>query len=308
MLQYATTANMPEFLTKAAEEWYRRPVLAALQAQGLSSEWYYTTSADAIDKKIAMGGAQPDTVRNVAGLKNAISLLIETRGVGIGSLHIQRRVHSHVTALSSVLASTAQRAQELAQLRPYLDKEVSALACKGQTAIEAAPTPGKYELLVVDPTSGADKPITVDWDSALALRTIKTRARPCGYWLAASATLAVERLRFHGVRVQRVLEPGAVLADSYREMSREMGERRDVRGSIADNNAIVKVQIALVRSVIDLPAESFYVALAQPLGSLVIAALEPDTQSSYFANQLLPDLQSAVRVMAPPNVKMEDLP
>ena len=110
LFQYATTANLPEFLTKAAEEWYRRPLLAALKGQNLSSEWYYTTSSDLADKKISMGGTQPDTGRNVSGLKNAISLLIETRGVGIGRLHIQRRVHTQVTAITSVLASTAQRA------------------------------------------------------------------------------------------------------------------------------------------------------------------------------------------------------
>ncbi|MCJ7798700.1 MAG: peptidase M14, partial [Polaromonas sp.] len=51
LLQYATTANLPEFLTKAAEEWYRRPLLAALKDQGLSTEWYYTTSTDLADKK-----------------------------------------------------------------------------------------------------------------------------------------------------------------------------------------------------------------------------------------------------------------
>ena len=30
-------------------------------------------------------------------------LLAETRGVGLGRLHIQRRVHTHVTALASIL-------------------------------------------------------------------------------------------------------------------------------------------------------------------------------------------------------------
>ena len=38
LLQYTTTANTHEFITKAAEEWYRRPVLAALAGQQLTSE------------------------------------------------------------------------------------------------------------------------------------------------------------------------------------------------------------------------------------------------------------------------------
>lgn len=307
LFQYATTANLPEFLTKAAEEWYRRPLLAALKGQNLSSEWYYTTSGDLADKKISMGGTQPDTGRNVNGLKNAISLLIETRGVGIGRLHIQRRVHTQVTAITSVLASTAQRANELHQLRPYLDKEVGAQACKEQAVIEAGPTSAQYDLVMLDPNTGADKTVSVDWDSALLLRTLKARARPCGYWLSAASTTAVDRLRLHGVQVLRVAEQGSMLGDSYRETASTSGERQDVRGAIADGNAIIKVQVSLARGVVDVPRGSYYVPLNQPMANLVIAALEPDTQSSFFANQIVQGLQSTVRVMAEPSVKLEEL-
>ena len=308
LLQYATTANVPEFLTRAAEEWYRQPLLAALKTQGLSTEWYYTTSADLTDKKVSMGGTLPDTGRNVYGLKNAVSLLIETRGVGIGRLHIQRRVHTHVSAIGSVLASTAQRAGELGQLQPYIEKELSAQACRDEAIVEAGPTPAQYELLMLDPVTGADKALRVEWNSALALRKIKARVRPCGYWLSATSQTAVERLRLHGVQVRRVLEPAAMLGDMYRETARSTGVRQDVRGAIVDAGQIVKTEVTLVRGVIDAPVGSYYVPLSQPLANLVIAALEPDTQSSYFANQLIEGLTSTARVMAEPTLRAEELP
>jgi hypothetical protein len=308
LLQYATTANLPEFLTKASEEWYRRPLVAALKAQGLSNEWYYTTSADLADKKISMGGTQPDTGRNVNGLKNTVSLLIETRGVGIGRLHIQRRVHTHVTAINSVLASTAQRASELGQLQPYIEKEIAGLACKEEAVVEAGPTLVQQELMMLDPVTGADKALRVEWNSALTLRKLKTRVRPCGYWLSASSKTAVERLRLHGVQVLRVSEPGSMLGDLYRETARSAGVRQDVRGAIADAGQIVKTEVALVRGVIDAPTGSYYVPLSQPLANLVIAALEPDTQSSYFANRLIDSLAGSARVMSEPALKTEALP
>ena len=308
LLQYTTTANTPEFLTRADEEWYRRPLLTALKAQGLSTEWYYTTSADLADKKVSMGGVQPDTGRNVYGLKNAVSLLVETRGVGLGRLDIQRRVHTHVTAISSVLASTAQRAGELGQLLPYLDKDISARACRDEALVQAGPTPGRYDLLMLDAETGADKVVPVDWDSSLSLKTIKARVRPCGYWLAGNATTAVERLRLHGVQVMRVSEPGSVLGDSYREVSRTTGERPDVRGPMAAPSPIINAQVNLVRGVFDVPRNSYYVPLNQPLGNLLLAALEPDTPSSFFANSVLQDLQDTVRVMTEPNVKLEAVP
>lgn len=308
LLQYATTANLPEFLAKADEEWYRRPLLAALKGQGLSAEWYYTTSSDLADKKISMGGVQPDTGRNVDALKNSVSMLVETRGADLGRRHIQRRVHTHVTAITSVLGSTAQRASELGQLRPYIDKEVSAQACKGQAVVEAAMTPAQYDLLMLDPVTGADKTVTVDWNSALALQTLKSRVRPCGYWLSASSGTAVERLRLHGVQVLRVLEPGALLGDIYRETSRSGAVAQAVRGTMANGPATFKMEVALMRGVIDAAPGSYYVPLNQPLANLAIAALEPDTHSSFFANQLLDSLASTARVMSEPSLKTEALP
>jgi hypothetical protein len=132
--------------------------------------------------------------------------------------------------------------------------------------------------------------------------------RPCGYWLSAASKTAVERLRLHGVQVLRVVEPGSMLGDTYRETARSAGVRQDVRGTIADAGQIVKAEVALARGVIDVPAGSYYVPLNQPLANLVIAALEPDTQSSYFANQLLDSLASTARVMSEPTLKTEELP
>ncbi|WP_202619846.1 hypothetical protein, partial [Escherichia coli] len=153
--------------------------------------------------------------------------------------------------------------------------------------IEAAATPTQRDLDFLDPETGADKSIRVDWNSSLTLRSTKTRARPCGYWLAPSSTAAVERLKLLGLQVLRIAESGSVLADTYRETARESGDRQDVIGTIVGGTGIVRVQVAPVRSAIDVPAGSFYVPLNQPRANLAVAALEPDTQNSYFANRLI---------------------
>ncbi|MFN3438833.1 MAG: M14 family metallocarboxypeptidase [Acidovorax sp.] len=306
LLQYTTTANYPEFLTKASQEWYHQPMVAALKGQGLTSDWYYTTSTNPDDKRISMGGTQPDTGRNVNGLKNTVSLLIETRGVGIGRMHIQRRVHAQVTAITSALRSTADRAANLEQVRSFVVRDISAQACRDQVVIEAAATPTQRDLDFLDPETGADKAIRVDWNSSLTLRPTKTRARPCGYWLAASSTTAVERLKLLGLQVLRIAESGSVLADTYRETARESGDRQDVIGTIAGGSGIVRVQVSPVRSAIDVPAGSFYVPLNQPRANLAVAALEPDTQNSYFANRLIEELGQTARVMSTPSLVFEE--
>lgn len=130
--------------------------------------------------------------------------------------------------------------------------------------------------------------VQVQWNSSLP-RPLKTRARPCGYWMSASAAPAVERLQLLGLQVLRVAEAGSVLADTYTETSEQHGRaREDVRGSVAGGGDIVRVEVGAARAAIDVPAGSYYVPLNQPLANLAVAALEPDTQSSYFAKPAHP--------------------
>ena len=306
LLQYTTTGNYPEFLTKASQEWFYQPIEAALKTQGLTSEMYFTTNNDPENKRISMGGTQPDTSRNVNGLKNTVSLLIETRGVGIGRLHLQRRVHTHVTAISSALRSTAERATNLEQVRSFVTRDVSAKACRDQMVVQAQATPTQRTVVFLDPATGADRPIRVEWNSSLDLRTVKSRVRPCGYWIAATETTAIERLKQLGVQVMRVAESGSALAETYRETERTAAPRQDVLGSIPGTNDTVQVEVSLQRSAIDTPAGSFYVPLNQPRANVAIAALEPDTQNSYFANRVIETLRSTARIMSPPAVVFEE--
>jgi len=309
LVQYAMTANMPAFVTKASEEWFRQPLLKSLEQQNLSSQWYYTTSTDLADKKLSMGGTQPDTGRNVNGLTNAVSILIETRGVGIGRLHLKRRVHTHVTAITSVLQSAADRAGDLVKLRQYVDAEVSAKACQGQMVVEAGPTAAEYTLQMIDPVTGIDKPVTVSWDSALVLRDLKVRNRPCGYWLAADQGDAVARLRNLGVRVEQVAAVGVVQGETYSEISREQGARQDVRGTIADaGSSVLRVEVQTTPALLDAPVGSYYVPLSQPFANLAIAALEPDTQNSYFANGIISAVGKQARVTTLPGIKLVVMP
>ena len=300
LLQYAMTANLPPAITRASEAWFRQPLLQALAAEGLTAEWYYTNPTNPTDRRLSMGGAQPDTARNVHGLKNTVSILLESRGVGIGRLHLQRRVHSHVVALKSILASAAAHADALVALKRDADAQAAASACSGDIVVLAAQTAEQREMLMLDPVTGADKAVSVAWSSSLALRPVVSRARPCGYWLAAGAEDAVQRLQALGVQVQRLRAATALQAETWRETSRVEGARPDVRGALDDGYAVRLVQVAPESTRLAVAAGSWYVSLAQPLALLAVAALEPDSPNSFFANHVLADLALAARVTLPP--------
>jgi hypothetical protein len=308
LVQYATTANLPGFVTRASEEWFRKPMLQALRGQGLSEEWYYTISADPNDRKVSMGGVQPDTSRNVNGLRNSVSLLIETRGSDLGRAHLRRRVFTQVTAITSVLRSAASRADDLMKLRRFVDADVASKACQGEMTVEAATTPSEYDLRMLDPLTGADRTLNVSWESALALRSVKRRVRPCGYWLGPDQVDAALRLRALGVQVKRLDEAGSVRGETYAETARVLAARDDAPPSLADGGGVLRLAVDLVPALIDVPAGSYYVGLDQPLANLVIPAMEPDTPDSFAANRIVTSLQSQARVLMPPEMRMTPMP
>ena len=216
-------------------------------------------------------------------------------------------MHTHITAITSALRSTAERAASLEQVRSFVVRDTSALACRDQVTIETVATPEQRDITMLDPQTGVDRLLHVDWSSSLTLRTLKSRPRPCGYWLPATAGTAIERLKLLGIQVLRVAEPGSLLADTYRETSSENGSRDDARRSTGDRGDMVRTQVQLVRSAIDVAAGSYYVPLNQPLASLAVAALEPDTQNSYFANHLIESLADTARVMGTPSLIFEEI-
>ncbi len=301
LIQAAAVGNLQPAIAAEAARHFVRPVRRALTAAGLTSFAYHTTSQDPADKVVSMGGVQPDTGRNVNGLRQAISLLIETRGVGIGRLHFARRVHTHVTAALTVIAQAAARGPRLLALTRAADVAAAAQACTGILTVRAEATPTTRAMTFLDAVTGADRPLVVAWRSAETLRIRGARPRPCGYVLAASEARAVDRLRLLGARVQTVGAAASWPLERYQVITMSDGARQDARGAIDDGAAVRLYTVRTQRRREVVAAGSFFVDLAQPLQALIAAALEPDSQNSYAASALLDlDAGSLRRVTAPP--------
>lgn len=303
LIQYATVGNLSPQLVETAENTYRKAIFEALGAAGLSAHWYFTTEAGSNDRTVSMGGVQPDTWRNIGGLRNAVSFLLETRGVGIGRAHYKRRVRTHEITMETLLRTTAANAMEVAALTNASARQVSLSACAGSYVVESDATRTTRSLAFYDPTSATEKNVEVPWRSALDMRTLRTRPRACGYILDASQEDAAGRLRALGVVVERFTQPAKAQVEGFRIMKQERAARADGRGAIDDGEGIVRLSVQTEATTADIPAGAFYVSLGQPLANLVAAALEPDSQNSFAANRLLPiqgETLPLLRVMAPP--------
>ena len=288
LIQYATVSNLPRELTEVAERMFRQPLLRALDAERITHSWYYTSSYNAADLVVSMGGVVPDTGRNIAGLRNAVSFLIETRGVGIGRAHFKRRVYTHLVAMNVLLdAAVAGGDALLARLRD-IRARVSAVAGQGNIVVSGVATSTRHTLQMIDPDTGRDKPVDVAWRDALQLQTRLERPRPFGYVLAASELEAARHLRDLGVTVLRIAADEPIGVERYRITSREEAKKEDVRRNDEDATpAVIRIATVTEPAQISVHAGDFYVPMDQPLANVVGAALEPETQSSFVSNRLL---------------------
>ena len=102
--------------------------------------------------------------------------------------------------------------------------------------------------------------------------------------------------------MRQVTAAGELQAETWREISRTSVVRPDARGGVDDGLGQRVVQVRTEAVSLPIPAGSWWVPLDQPLAHLVVAAFEPDTPGSWFAQRVLPALASAARVMAVPEV------
>ncbi len=298
LLQASTVGNMDQNMAALALGDFVAAARMALEREQLSTFWYHTSSADPLDKVVSMGGVQPDTGRNVFGLRHAVSILIETRGVGLGRAHFPRRVHSHVVASLAVIRAAAAQGESLVKAVADAGMATAAKACRGDMVVRAQATPTQAPLQFVDAITGNDRTELVKWRSALALKVVSTRARPCGYWLGPDQTAAIGKLEALGVKALPLNQDKSAEVEVYRVVTEKGGQRMDARGAIATSKAIREVTIALDKATVVLPAGGWFVGLDQALGSIVAAALEPDSQNSFVANHVMDlDSKAFVRVI-----------
>ncbi len=304
LLQAATVGNLSPGV-QAVQTRYLAAARQALEAAGLRVADYHTTSSDPSDKAVAMGGVNADTGRNVGGMRHAISLLLETRGVDLGRAHYARRVQTHVVAAMVLIETAAAEGAALVRMQRDAGSAAAAQACRGSMAVVVRQQAQRRNLSFLDAKTGEPRDVDVVWRSSLQLELERERARPCGYLIGAEQGAAVQRLRALGIQVTPLgPTPGRQLWDleDYVVEAEAAGQRQDARGAIADdqdNIRVLRVQTQARR--LAPAAGGFYVTLNQPLAALVSAALEPDSQNSFAANRLM-DIEAGQlrRVMRPP--------
>jgi hypothetical protein len=134
----------------------------------------------------------------------------------------------------------------------------------------------------MDPETGSDKPVEVQFQDSRVIEPTTTRPRAAGYLVKGDDRDAALRLRLLGIRLCRVSEARQVEVISYQLDSVRPPTDRE---SINPDQAI---KASLVKANLDLQPGMLFVPMAQAGAGLVAATLEPDTPGSYVSVGIIP--------------------
>jgi len=286
LVQYATNPNVYPALTALADQKFLSTLRGDVERTGYTHFWYYTTSYNLKNLQVSMGGTTPDIGRNFAGLQNAVSFLVESRGVGIGREGFARRVHTHVVAITSLLKTAAAHAREL---MATVDAARADSIRRGQD-----PQPGdmiavtlknpliKQKLMMLDPQSGALKEVEVNWSDSLHAAAQIKRARPYAYVMLPVFHEVAGRLMRSGIEVQRLNKPVELEVESYQVTDRRASSTY-IEGRITS-----RVTTEVVSKKVLFPAGSYVFPMAQANASVIAVALEPESPSSFVSFGMIP--------------------
>jgi hypothetical protein len=189
-----TNPNVPEGLQRFIQNPLMSDAQAELSRRGLSHHAYFSTTQSA-EKGLVfeVGNSSPTITCNAFALRNSAMLIVETRGIGMGTTSLKRRVYAAgITALSlarTALTNADALHQTLAQ----------AQASKHDMALAFAPTDTTLTLPFIDASRNVLRPIRVSAELATQPRLLKTAPLPEAYYLLPSQQATVALLAKMGI-------------------------------------------------------------------------------------------------------------
>lgn len=281
----ATHPLVPRGATALADEVFLPAIEAAAASAGLSAFVYQTTpNQRPEDKTVATGGNAAGIARNAFGLAGAASILLETRGIGIGMQGFQRRVATHYLAAVAALQAAAQDPARL--VRTVAEGRKEAVASRAELIVthRIPVRPGFVPL--VDPVTGTPRPTSVPFLDARRIEPTVVRERPTGYvLLGGEATAPIrEALTRRGIASCALAAPVEVQgAESFTVTARDSADRRSIN---PEGGVTTRALREPGRTTV--PAGAVFVPVAQPFAGLVVASLDPDAAGGFVTAGLMP--------------------
>lgn len=256
---------------------------ARLESHGLRWEHYATGSSNSTPGSaisLTQAVTEARTGRNAVGLTQAISFLLEMRGIRLGNQHFQRRVATALIKIEAILELARDQTDEI---YPTVEGAIAEFIDSDDDIVVTDSYPrSNRTFTMIDQRDGSVVQAPVTWYETTPSRANLTRARPEAYLIPRSWSDIAERLEILGLEVETLDHEFRGPVEAMTVMSSTLGSRL-YEGHVLNTATTETSTRELV-----LPAGSFRVSTRQKNAALAFTALEPENIDSYVTFNIIP--------------------
>lgn len=283
--------NRPHSWSPAITGWLNKMLRPAvdedLQAMGhVPGPLIFAYNNQDLSEGILLWNSAPRYSNGYGDARHLPTVLVENHSLD----SYQQRVLGTYVLLESVLRLLGQQGDSLQQAM-YQDQQRHPDPLVLGWTLDPATKPGSMQFLGVRSeryTSSVTGAEVVHWTGEPVTQTVPvhvldqptaTVRRPAAYYIPVACAALVERLRWHGVQMERLQQPTSGKFEFYRLPEAHI----DAAASPFEGHARVlpgKI-VSETREAI-FPAGAWRVSTDQPLGDLTILLLEPASADSFF--------------------------
>ena len=255
-----------------------------LDKHKLSHEIYVTYSTKGEVVKLNEAGTVGRIGRNAAGLSNAISILTETRGIGIGNQNFNRRVKTQLVMNEAIIKTAINNKKEILDtIKKAINKTIEdGKNGTNDIIVKSTRTLGKKNYNFMEVSTG--EMLTLNTKYAFSSKEVATlkRTRAKAYIIPAAFSYVTEKIKNLGLKVEILKEAKTMNVEAFEitkskpKTSLYEGEFRNILSS------------KLVQREVTFPAGSAIVSMAQKNANLMMLALEPDSSDSFATFNIIP--------------------
>lgn len=222
----------------------------------------------------------PASGTNAAGLAQAVSILLETRGQFLASQHYQRRVASQLTMLEAVLNTAYDNADYIYEtITSAIDEFI---ASDDDIVLSDTPIATNRTFPMVDIRNGSLEDVEVGFLSTTPTEPDATRSRPEAYLIPRNWFELADKLRIMGVQVEELQHEYRGTVTAYNITSSEL-DTALYEGTVRNHVTTAPVE----REVLLRPG-SFRVSTRQKNAAYAFVTLEPESPVSFVTFGFFP--------------------
>lgn len=267
--------NIPEGLRIASKEIFQAEAEQALEKEGYTHNFYFTADVSGEEMILNKGAQSPHSSSTSFALSNAVSILVETRGIGLGRTSFARRTHCSYIVARSFLESAVNHKEELQS--DIEEAREATIAARDEIVVLNTPSYYTTGVKFIDLETGDLLTIDLKIRDAENMSPELIRPRPAGYILEGNCTKEIEILSLLGLKVETLKKKKKYTVESFIINEFEEADDEWEKIKTASAKAVILNQRKLF------PKGSYYVDLQQKNANYAVSLLEPESLNGFIS-------------------------